>query len=910
MKTLIPSSWLAFCLVLTAMPTAQAADVTAPIDQRFGIDGVDEVPDFQRHVVPLLGKLGCNGRACHGSFQGQGGFRLSLFGYDFKMDHEGLTGGDEPRVNLKNIEESLAIQKPTMAIPHEGGERYEVGSWQHRVFQNWIKNGAQPQPENAARLQKLVVEPAEIVFAAKDEQVQLRATAVWSDGAREDVTTLCRFQTNNSQVATISETGLLTAVDPGDTHVVAFYDVAVVPIPVLRPVSDQVGARFPQVATSTKVDELVVDKLRKLGIVPSEQCTDSEFLRRLSLDLTGTLPTATEVAEFLKDTSPDKRARKIDELLESPGYAAWWTTQLCDITGNNDQELNNVLANNNRTAATQGWYDWIRQRVERNTPYDEMMAGLILGQSREADESFEEFCGFMTKMSNGDEQHALADRDTMPMFWARNSLRRSNEARAISFAYTFMGIRIQCAQCHKHPFDQWTQDDFNEFSNFFAGIGFGVNPETRKEYNSMMEELGLNDIKNGGDRRRKLRELAQEGKVIPFQELYVNRPVARQANPNGGKRRPQRGRGNIPTKAKLLGGDEIDLTQFEDPRQPLVDWLRASDNRFFARSFVNRVWSNYFNVGIVEPADDMSLANPPSNAALLDYLAEQFVAHNFDMKWLHREILNSDTYQRSWRPNETNRSDLANFSHAIPRRLPAEVAYDALQLATAADKVVSDLRDDVSDRAIGFPGVVRNPNGVGYALQVFGRSIRESNCDCDRSTESSLLQTVFLQNDRDVLAMLDQRNSWINELGRELGQQINASNQNAALVKRLETQFETQKRRVEQQLKKARKSDNQRQINQYTRQLKQIEDRYNKNLERLGVKPAADNAEAKADADDNQEDVDALIKQAYLRTLSRYPTDEELQRAGQHVREADRTVEGIRDLMWVLINTKEFIVNH
>ncbi|MGH7127069.1 MAG: DUF1549 domain-containing protein, partial [Planctomycetaceae bacterium] len=452
MLKLVPcaTSLMAATLLISAPAARGAADVVASIPERFAPEAGDttEVPDFQRHVVPLMGKLGCNGRSCHGSFQGQGGFRLSLFGYDFKMDHENLTAGDEPRVNLDSPTDSLILKKPTGdELVHGGGHRMDVGSWKYRVFRKWIEGGAKPVAEDAATLDRLEITPSEMVFAVAGETVQLRVVAKWSDGTREDVTPLCRFQTNNSQVAEITQDGLVTALEPGDTHVVVFYDAGVVPVPVMRPVSDLAGKNYPDVPTPTKVDELVIAKLRKLGIVPSDLADDAEFLRRVRLDLTGTLPSPREVEAFLADSSADKRSRKIDELLETPAYAAWWTTRLCDWTGNSDDQLNNVTPQRNQ--ASQDWYDWIDQRVEQNVPYDELAAGIVLAASRDEGESFRDYCKTMTEIYGGESDETFADRDSMPHYWARRNFRRPDE-RAIGFAYTFLGIRIQCAQCHKH----------------------------------------------------------------------------------------------------------------------------------------------------------------------------------------------------------------------------------------------------------------------------------------------------------------------------------------------------------------------------------------------------------------------------------------------------------------------------
>ncbi|MGH9895046.1 MAG: DUF1549 domain-containing protein, partial [bacterium] len=334
-------SWLAVAAVATTAWGDETQEL-APVAQRFASADVQETPSFQRHVSPLFGRLGCNGRSCHGSFQGRGGFRLSLFGYDFKADHEALTQGDAPRVDVENPLDSLVLNKPTDADMHEGGLRYKKDTWEYHVFRRWIEAGAKFSSDEVQKLVRLEVTPPEIQFAASGETVQLKAVAVWPDGTREDVTPLCRFTSNSEQVAKITETGLVTATDPGDTHLVAFYDNAVVSVPVIRPVSDKVGDGFPQVATNNKVDELVLEKLRKLGVVPSDLCTDAEFLRRVYLDLTGTLPTAAEVETFLADESPGKRSAKIDELLNTPAYVAWWTTKLCDYTGNNDRMLNQV----------------------------------------------------------------------------------------------------------------------------------------------------------------------------------------------------------------------------------------------------------------------------------------------------------------------------------------------------------------------------------------------------------------------------------------------------------------------------------------------------------------------------------------------------------------------------------------
>ncbi|WP_166825340.1 DUF1549 and DUF1553 domain-containing protein [Thalassoroseus pseudoceratinae] len=893
-----------FCLAILAEAGVgfAADDVVRPISQRFATKS-DETPDFRKHIVPLMSRLGCNGRACHGSFQGQGGFRLSLFGYDFKMDHENLTAGDEPRVNLKNPAESLFIQKPTMVEIHEGGERYETGSWEHKVFLAWASNGAKSVTKETPDFVRLDVSPSEIIFDSNDQTQQLNVVAVWSDGSREDVTDLSRFQTNNDTVADISESGLVSVGEPGDTHVVVFYDNGVVPIPVMRPVSELAGSEYPKVETPTEIDRLVVQKLRKMGVVASDVAGDTEFLRRVRLDMTGTLPSAAEVRAFLADPSPDKRARKIDELLESPAYAAWWTTRLCDITGNSDDQLNNVTPI--RSAASQNWYDWIYKRVANNTPYDELAAGLVLANGRDPGESYKDYCREMSEIYYSKSDKSFADRESMPHYWARRNF-RSAEDRAIGFAYTFMGLRIQCAQCHKHPFDQWTQDDFKAFTGFFTHTRFGQDPKSRDTYNAMIKELGLENLR-GNEQRRKVQELVKEGKVAPMNELFTIAVRPQPKNNRNSKRKRPANRNAAARTAAVLGGDEIALENFDDPRQPLMDWLRQSDNPYFARAFVNRVWAGYFNVGIVEPPDDMSLANPPSNQPLLDYLTEGFIASGYDMKWVHRTIANSHTYQRSWKPNETNQFDEKNFSHAIPRRIPAEVAVDAITLATASDDTVSEWHESLDGRAIAIPGAGRRSRGGNsYALTIFGRSIRESNCDCDRSMDASLLQTVFLQNDAELLNMIENRRGWLGQVAKDLkiampGGGSAKDKADKAKADRIRKNLARMRDRVAE-LKKA---GNQNGVRKLSGQMAGLR----KQLAKLGAADKTpDNKKAGSKvADANWDDI---VNEAFLRTLSRLPTEEEQNRSREFVANAENSLDGIRDLLWALLNTKEFIVNH
>jgi hypothetical protein len=890
---------------------ADAAKVLPPAAERFSTDEIEEVPNFRRHMVPLLGKLGCNSRACHGSFQGQGGFRLSLFGYDFKMDHEGLFD----RVDSDDPAGSYAIQKALLEEPHKGGKRFDKNSWEYNLFVKWIAGGAETiDVEKTPRFEKLEVTPKELRFKKNGEKLQLKVVAVWSDGSREDVTGLSRFQTNDEVIADISKTGEVSSHQAGDTHVVVFYDNGVLPIPVIRPVSSQFGKDYPLVETNTKIDELVDEKLAKLGVVPSDLSGDSEFLRRVSLDMTGTLPSPKEIQEFAADERSNKRALKVDELLSQPSYAAWWATRFADWTGNSDDQLNNVTPV--RSQAARDWYEWLRVRIDNNTPYDQIAEGFVLARSREEGEFYLEYCENMAKLykttPKGESPEAsYADRSTMPHYWARQNF-RSVEDRAISFAYNFLGIRIQCAQCHKHPFDQWTMTDFHEFKNFFANTQTRNSPDVRKYTPEILAKLDVDKSLRGNTLRRELRANVAKGDVTPFEEVWTVKPEppAPPKRDKKGEIIPQRRRGPRSVKeAKLLGeAEKTDLTQHEDPRQPLMDWMRNDSKQLFAKSMVNRIWSCYFNVGIVEPPDDLSKANPPSNAALLDYLTAGFVTSGYDLKWVHRQIANSATYQRTWAPNDTNRQDERNFSHSIPRRVPAEVVMDALIAATSSDDAFATLHSDVLDRNIAqvSAGSRYNENPANYALSLFGRSIRESNCDCDRSQEPSLLQTVFLQNDAEIYNLMDRgRGGWINQVASDLGlRQTRVAQGRGNTSARQIASYQAQLKRTKAEIKKAQKAKNERLVAQHQRRLAGIR----KRLEALGVggTPGAIGISQTADADKLPD----VIRGTYLRTLSREPKTDELERSLAYVQASDDQLNGIRDVLWALINTKEFIVNH
>jgi hypothetical protein len=567
-----------------------------------------------------------------------------------------------------------------------------------------------------------------------------------------------------------------------------------------------------------------VAKLRKLGVVPSELCTDAEFLRRVSLDMTGTLPTPKEIEDFLADPSPEKRAEKVDELLGRPTYTARWTTKLCEVTGNSPRLFQD---NAPPEEYSRHWYEWIARRVRENVGYNELVAGIVLGKSRRPGQSYEDYIAEQSAYYREKDPTDFTARETMPYYWAKQNTRLPEE-RALNFSYAFLGVRIECAQCHKHPFDRWTQDDFRRFTTFFDTIGFGIAPDGRKAYQALIDKLGDRGNQAQRERARLLR--ARKGEVVPWKEVFLSDRGTRVE-----KGKVVRAPGRV--TPRVLGGDEVDLDRVDDPRRPLLDWMRRKDNPYFARVFVNRVWAEYFGVGIIHPPDDLNLANPPGNAALLDYLTSGFVEHGFDMKWLHREIALSRAYQRSSRSNETNRLDERNFSRAVVRRLPAEVLFDAIAQATAGPAELDRAAIDVEERAIGPKGGAlvgrRGPND--YASKVFGRSPRDVNCDCSSSIEPNLLQAIFMQNDQEIEAALGRKGGWLDEVRARLSK---GSSGGTAL------------------------------------------------------------------------DAGALIAEAFLRTVGRRPTAAETARAVSYLDQVGEPPEALHDLLWALLNTREFMSNH
>jgi hypothetical protein len=557
----------------------------------------------------------------------------------------------------------------------------------------------------------------------------LRVRVEFADGTRADVTPFCDFRVKDDGIAEVSPLGEVRGLRPGDTPIVISYRGNLVSARVLVAAPVHKGFVFPETPQENYIDREVVAKLSQLNLTPSELADDAEFLRRVTIDTIGTLPAPQEVRAFLADARPDKRARKIDELLAHPMHAALWATKFCDITGANVDVMDGPPEL--RTKRAKMWHDWFRRRIADNTPYDQIAHGVLCATSRDGrdirDWIREEVVLSDAALKGFESDYAK--RAGLDLFWRRTGGDDffPLEQMAETTAAAFLGVRLECAQCHKHPYDRWTQSDYRAYANLFSQVKFDSSIELTSATEQLLEE------------RRHLPP-ERKGPTVPrLREVHIdNQLLRRLANPDGP--------GEL--TAKALGGPEIGYDG--DAREKLFTWLTRLDNLFFARAFVNRVWQLYFGVGLVEPVDNFSVANPPSNERLLDALARDFTEHHYDIRRLERAILTSRTYQLSSTPNESNGKDRTNYSHGNVRRLMAEVVVDVLNAALGTSE---DFGPDApaGARAIEVaPNRVRNAE-LAQIFRVFGRPARTSTCDCERSMEPAAPQTLFLMSDPHVL---------------------------------------------------------------------------------------------------------------------------------------------------------------
>ncbi|MBX3443372.1 MAG: DUF1553 domain-containing protein [Planctomyces sp.] len=646
--------------------TAAAAGNASRVEVQVS-DVATQVPvHFTNQVVPVFTKLGCNGGGCHGKASGQNGFKLSLLGFYPEDDYEFLVKEGRGRRLFPNApERSLLLQKGAGQSPHGGGKRMEADSYEYRLLYRWIEQGMPHGQADDPVVTGIKCYPSQRVLDRNGRQ-QLAVLATYSDGSVDDVTRMALFEPNDTELAESSVTGLVSTHDlAGEVAIMARYQGQVSTFRATIPLGLQV-AETPPVANF--VDEHVFGKLKVLGVPPSPLADDATYLRRVSIDVAGRLPTEQEVREFLSDPLPDKRARLVDRLLDSPEYA--------DLFAN---KWNAVLRNKKRqdedAPGTLAFHQWIWNSLYENKPYDEFVGELLT--------------------ASGDVS------DSPPVVWYREVAETNQQVEDV--AQLFLGIRIQCARCHHHPFEKWSQDDYFGFAAFFSRVG--------------KKNLAAGNSTQSRDRR-----------------VFHNVGLAQAANPRSGKPLPPTG----------LGSEPLSVGEERDPRLDLVHWMAEPENPFFARALVNRYWKHFFDRGIVEPEDDMRETNPPTNPELLEALAQHFVDSGFDLKQLVRTICQSSSYQLTALPNDDNLRDKQNFSRYYPKRLTAEVLYDAFHQVTNSSQGYSGL--PAGTRAVQLPETSAAP----YFLKVFGQPQGDTACECERSQEANLAQSLHLLNSSEV----------------------------------------------------------------------------------------------------------------------------------------------------------------
>ena len=631
------------------------------------------VPSFRSDVMPVFFRAGCNAGTCHGSARGKDGYMLSLFGYDPAGDYR-RTVEDIPgrRVNTAMPAESLLLLKATGAVSHTGGKLFEKDTDLYKTLAAWIAAGAPDDVGTVPDVIGISLPKESVVFNAIGQKGTARVQAAYSDGTSRDVTHLARFFSNNASVAEIDADGRVTAKGPGDTNVFARFNRFTTGAEVIV-LPEAEGFVWPNPPAKNFIDRLVFDRLEKLRIAPSDLCDDETFLRRVTLDLVARPPTVEEYAAFMADSAADKRARTIDELIATNDFAdyqaALWAEQLRIMGGNYAPQATLIKA-------AHAFATWIRDEFRANRPLDEFVAEMVAA-------------------SGPNLSHGPANLYTMLV----HSTRFTPKEFAANFSQLTMGIQIQCAECHNHPFDRWTMNDYYGFVSFFTGMKRKLGAEPREMY------------------------IFNDRSMAAAKHLVDERPVP----------------------ATVLGG-EAAVSEMGDKRQALAAWLAAPDNPHFGRNFANRAWAHFFGRGLVEPVDDMRISNPPTNKPLLDALAKHFADSKFNLRAMVRDICTSRVYQLASQPNETNSGDTRQFSRSRLRRLRADVLLDAIVVATSSERGFGYFPRGT--KAIQYyprtPGDTEGPNAGDPFFATFGRSRRGSICVCETRTESNLSQALHL----------------------------------------------------------------------------------------------------------------------------------------------------------------------
>ncbi len=640
-------------------------------------EAIDEVQpiNFANHVVPIFTKLGCNSGGCHGKSGGQNGFALSLLGFVPELDYQTLVKENRGRrVFPAAPEQSLLLLKATGIMAHAGGKRLELDSDEYKLVRRWIASGTPYGDKDDPVVTKITVYPDHRIVQRHNRQ-QFAVYAHYSDDTVVDVTRLAQYESNESDVAVVDGTGLVRTLDmSGEAGVMARYQGQVAVFRATVPL----GVKIPEYKFEhrTIVDRFTHKQWQELGIVPSDLCSDEVFMRRVSLDIAGTMPTAAQVKAFLADPDPAKRDKLIDRLLESPEYSYYFANKWADVL--------RVRRGNqaSRAFGTFAFHNWIRESIAADKPYNEFVRE-ILG-------------------AIGDETKCP------PVVWYKDL--QTADQFVDDAAQVFLGVRMACAQCHHHPYEKWSQDDYWGLAAFFGRIGRKVSPVP-----------GV--VVQGQQNQR---------------QVIFTKPTGMVTNK----------RTNKEAVVRALDGDPVKLLPGEDPRHRLVDWMVDAKNPFFARSVANRYWAHFFSRGLVDPLDDMRVTNPPSNPELLDALAQNLIENKFSLKQLIKTIVKSRTYQLSAIPNEFNRQDKRSYARYYPRRMAAEVLFDAVTQVTDSPVSFPGLPADRHSpkRAIMLP----DESFVSYFLDVYGRPRRISACECERVTDANLAQALHLLNSQEV----------------------------------------------------------------------------------------------------------------------------------------------------------------
>jgi hypothetical protein len=623
---------------------------------------------FLRDVAPILNKVGCTSGPCHGAAKGKNGFKLSLRGYDPQFDYEALLYDlSGRRFNRADPGRSLMLAKPTQEVAHGGGLRFDIGSNYYKTIYNWIAQGVPFGDPAADTVRRLEVEPKEIFMKAPGESSGIKVTAIYADGGSRDVSALAVVDSNVPDVATVADAAVKGA-RTGEATVMLRYqgNLATLPVTVLNPKPGFVWKPLPQ---NNYIDRTVDAKLLRLKIQPSPVVDDAGFLRRVSLDLTGQLPTPAEVRSFTADASKIKRSTLIDKLIASSAFVDHWTLKWGDL-----------LQNNRKYLGEKGAYEfreWIRESIAQNKPYDRMVREMLTARG--------------SSYENPAANFYRVTRDPKP------TMEKTTQV--------FLGVRMVCAQCHDHPFERWTQNQYYEMAAFFSAVGLRPGYEVGEEI--------LYDQRQDFDMKH-----PKDGRVM---------------NPK------------FILPATYSGAGTAAGSAAAGRRLTYAEWLTAKDNPFFAKSTVNRMWSYFFGRGIIDPVDDIRASNPASNPALLDALTKDFLDHEFDLRQLMRTIANSRVYQSGIATNEWNQNDTENFSHATPRRIGAEALMDALALATGVRPVFPEAPPETRAEQVADPHI-----GKDGFLDLFGRPSRESSCECERRSDLSLPQALNLVNGRTI----------------------------------------------------------------------------------------------------------------------------------------------------------------